>query len=109
MRVRTTASSSASSVGEFAGLKGRFFAWFLTSPLRRVLEWKMGTPELRLFELLALEGKEVVVDSLVGFAYENPRRIMGQTLLGDVGYADEALGGMGHVGFDHSSADAVRV
>jgi len=47
---------------EFSGLKGRFFAWFLTSPMRRVLEMKMGKPEERLMELLELTGGERVLD-----------------------------------------------
>jgi len=51
---------------EFSGLKGRFFAWFLTSPLRRVLEWKMGNPDPRFMDLMALDGSEVVVDSGCG-------------------------------------------
>ena len=48
---------------EFSGLKGRFFAWFLTSPLRRVLDWKMGKPDQRVVELLALTGSERVLDA----------------------------------------------
>jgi ubiquinone/menaquinone biosynthesis C-methylase UbiE len=51
---------------EFSGFKGRFFAWFLTSPLRRVLEWKMGNPDPRFMDLLELEGHETVVDSGCG-------------------------------------------
>ncbi|MCO4770049.1 MAG: class I SAM-dependent methyltransferase [Deltaproteobacteria bacterium] len=47
---------------EFSGLKGRFFAWFLTSPLRKVLEMKMGKPEERITELLGLTGTERVLD-----------------------------------------------
>ena len=47
---------------EFSGLKGRFFAWFLTSPLRRVLEMKMGKPEERIMALLGLTGDERVLD-----------------------------------------------
>lgn len=56
---------------EFSGLKGRLFAWFLVSPLRRVLEWKMGVPEPRLLELLELEGDEVVVDSGCGSGFHS--------------------------------------
>jgi ubiquinone/menaquinone biosynthesis C-methylase UbiE len=48
---------------EFSGLRGRFFAWFLTSPMRRILHKKMGNPDGRLLELLELAGHETVVDS----------------------------------------------
>lgn len=54
---------------EFSGLRGRFFAWMLTSPLRRVLDWKMGNPDARFLELLALDGSETVVDSGCGSGY----------------------------------------
>ncbi len=54
---------------EFSGVKGRFFAWFLTSPLRRILEWKMGNPDQRFMELLELSGDERVVDSGCGSGY----------------------------------------
>ena len=54
---------------EFSGLKGRFFAWFLTSPLRRVLEWRMGKPDQRILELLALRGDELVLDAGCGSGF----------------------------------------
>ncbi|MFT5586164.1 MAG: trans-aconitate 2-methyltransferase [Cognaticolwellia sp.] len=54
---------------EFSGLKGRFFAWFLTSPLRGLLEWKMGRPEERLLELLELSGDEQVLDAGCGSGF----------------------------------------
>ena len=54
---------------EFSGLKGRFFAWFLTSPLRRLLELLMGKPEKRVMELLALEGHEQVLDAGCGSGF----------------------------------------
>lgn len=54
---------------EFSGLKGRFFAWFLTSPMRKFLEWKMGKPEERLLELLALRGDEQVLDAGCGSGF----------------------------------------
>jgi SAM-dependent methyltransferase len=56
---------------EFAGLKGRFFAWFLTSPMRRVLEMKMGKPEERIMELLALTGTERVLDFGAGSGFHS--------------------------------------
>lgn len=54
---------------EFSGLKGRLAAWFLTSPLRRVLEWKMGKPDERVIELLALTGGERVLDAGCGSGF----------------------------------------
>lgn len=60
---------SAVDTPEFSGAKGRFFAWFLTSPLRRVLEWRMGKPEERLMSLLALEGHERVLDAGCGSGF----------------------------------------
>jgi len=60
---------SAVDTPEFSGPKGRFFAWFLTSPLRRVLEWRMGKPEERLMALLALEGHEEVLDAGCGSGF----------------------------------------
>jgi len=54
---------------EFSGTKGRVAAWFLTSPLRRILEWKMGRPEKRLLEFLQLSGDEVVLDSGCGSGF----------------------------------------
>lgn len=54
---------------EFSGFKGRFFAWFLTSPLRRVLEMKMGKPEARMLELLQLQGGERVLDAGCGSGF----------------------------------------
>jgi len=60
-----------SETHEFSGAKGRFFAWFLTSPLRRVLEWKMGKPEARLLELLRLEGGERVLDAGCGSGFHS--------------------------------------
>lgn len=51
---------------EFSGLRGRFFAWMLTGPLRKILEWRMGNPDPRLLELLDLDGSETVVDSGCG-------------------------------------------
>lgn len=56
---------------EFSGMKGRFFAWFLTSPMRRLLEWKMGKPEHRLLALLRLEGAEHVLDSGCGSGFHS--------------------------------------
>ena len=56
---------------EFSGLKGQFFAWFLTSPLRRLLELKMGKPEARILELLQLDGGERVLDSGSGSGYHS--------------------------------------
>ena len=54
---------------EFSGLKGRFFAWFLTSPMRRILDTRMGKPDARFLELLALRGDETVVDLGCGSGY----------------------------------------
>jgi ubiquinone/menaquinone biosynthesis C-methylase UbiE len=54
---------------EFSGLKGRFFAWFLTSPMRRILDKKMGKPDARFLELLELRGDETVVDLGAGSGY----------------------------------------
>jgi SAM-dependent methyltransferase len=54
---------------EFSGTKGRVAAWFLTSPLRRILDWKMGTPEARLLDFLQLSGDEVVLDSGCGSGF----------------------------------------
>jgi SAM-dependent methyltransferase len=56
---------------EFSGLKGRFFAWFLTSPMRRVLDKKMGKPDARFLELVDLRGDEVVVDLGSGSGYHS--------------------------------------
>lgn len=56
---------------EFSGFKGRFFAWFLTSPLRRILEMKMGKPEERILELLALTGDEQVLDAGCGSGFHS--------------------------------------
>jgi SAM-dependent methyltransferase len=56
---------------EFSGIKGHFFAWFLTSPMRRVLDKKMGKPDQRFLELLALKGDEVVVDLGCGSGYHS--------------------------------------
>lgn len=56
---------------EFSGLKGRFFAWMLTSPLRRVLEAKMGKPEPRLLELLQLTGEQRVLDAGCGSGFHS--------------------------------------
>lgn len=56
---------------EFSGLKGRFFAWFLSGPGRRVLEWKMGKPEPRILELLQLEGGERVLDAGCGSGFHS--------------------------------------
>jgi SAM-dependent methyltransferase len=56
---------------EFSGLRGRFFAWFLTSPLRRILEMKMGKPEARILELLALTGSEQVLDFGCGSGFHS--------------------------------------
>ena len=52
----------ASAPVEFSGIKGKFFAWFLTSPFRAILHKKMGNPDPRFMELLALTGSETVVD-----------------------------------------------
>jgi len=54
---------------EFSGLKGRFFAWFLTSPLRRILDLKMGNTDRRFMDLLELNGSDIVVDSGCGSGY----------------------------------------
>jgi ubiquinone/menaquinone biosynthesis C-methylase UbiE len=56
---------------EFSGLKGRLAAWFLTSPLRRILHFKMGNPDSRFMELLELKGDEVVVDSGCGSGHHS--------------------------------------
>lgn len=56
---------------EFSGLKGRFFAWFLTSPLRRLLELKMGKPDDRILELLELEPEHVVLDAGCGSGFHS--------------------------------------
>lgn len=56
---------------EFSGLKGRIFAWALTSPLRRVLDWKMGKPEERIFALLCLDGGERVLDAGCGSGFHS--------------------------------------
>ncbi|MFT4974338.1 MAG: SAM-dependent methyltransferase [Myxococcota bacterium] len=61
--------TSTQPAPEFSGLKGRFFAWFLTSPARKLLEWKMGRPEARIFELLELEGHEQVLDAGCGSGF----------------------------------------
>ena len=52
----------SSKAVEFSGFKGRFFAWFLTSPMRAILHKKMGNPDKRFMELLDLKGNEVTVD-----------------------------------------------
>ncbi len=54
---------------EFSGLKGRFFAWFLTSPMRRLLDFKMGKPDARVMELLELEAEHVVLDAGCGSGF----------------------------------------
>lgn len=56
---------------EFSGLKGRFAAWFLTSPLRALLEWRMGKPEERILALLRLEGHERVLDAGCGSGFHS--------------------------------------
>lgn len=56
---------------EFTGRKGRFLAWFLTSPLRRLLEWRMGRPEARILARLALEGSERVLDAGCGSGFHS--------------------------------------
>ena len=56
---------------EFSGLKGRFAAWMLTSPFRRLLEWKMGKPDDRIVALLALQGDERVVDAGCGSGFHS--------------------------------------
>ncbi len=56
---------------EFSGLRGRFFAWFLSGPGRRVLEWKMGKPEPRILELLQLQGGERVLDAGCGSGFHS--------------------------------------
>jgi len=56
---------------EFSGFKGRFFAWFLTSPMRRLLEFKMGKPEERIAQLLALTGDEAVLDFGCGSGFHS--------------------------------------
>lgn len=60
---------SSAAAPEFSGLKGHFFAWMLTSPLRRVFEWKMGKPDDRLLELLDLDGSEQVLDAGCGSGF----------------------------------------
>jgi 2-polyprenyl-3-methyl-5-hydroxy-6-metoxy-1,4-benzoquinol methylase len=62
-------ASEPAKNSEFSGFKGRFFAWFLTSPLRRILELKMGKPEARILELLQLQGGERVLDSGCGSGF----------------------------------------
>ena len=62
---------TAAESHEFSGAKGRFFAWFLTSPMRRVLEWKMGRPEERLLALLQLTGDEQVLDAGCGSGFHS--------------------------------------
>lgn len=54
---------------EFSGFKGRVAAFFLTSPFRKLLEWKMGKPEGRLLELLDLKGGEQVLDAGCGSGF----------------------------------------
>ena len=56
---------------EFSGLKGRFFAWFLTSPMRRLVELKMGKPDARVLELLQLEPDHVVLDAGCGSGFHS--------------------------------------
>jgi SAM-dependent methyltransferase len=56
---------------EFSGVKGRFAAWMLTSPFRRLLEWKMGKPDDRVMALLALQGNEHVVDAGCGSGFHS--------------------------------------
>ncbi len=72
----TAVSADVSSDGElsheeFSGRKGQVAAWFLTSPLRRVLEWKMGKPEERLMEFLQLSGDETVLDAGCGSGFHS--------------------------------------
>ncbi len=64
-------SGSELSHEEFSGRKGQVAAWFLTSPLRRVLEWKMGKPEERLMEFLQLSGDETVLDAGCGSGFHS--------------------------------------
>lgn len=63
--------TTAAQTPEFSGAKGRFFAWFLTSPLRRILAWKMGEPEERLLALLDLGGSERVLDAGCGSGFHS--------------------------------------
>lgn len=56
---------------EFSGAKGRFFAWFLTSPMRRLLEWRMGRPDDRILELLDLGGDQQVLDAGCGSGFHS--------------------------------------
>lgn len=56
---------------EFSGRKGRVAAWFLTSPFRRILEWKMGKPEKRLMEFLQLSGDQTVLDAGCGSGFHS--------------------------------------
>lgn len=56
---------------EFSGVKGRLFAWVLTSPLRRAIEWRMGKPEDRILALLRLEGHERVLDAGCGSGFHS--------------------------------------
>lgn len=56
---------------EFSGLRGHFFAWFLTSPLRRLLEMKMGKPEARILAMLQLSGDERVLDMGCGSGFHS--------------------------------------
>jgi SAM-dependent methyltransferase len=66
-----THDHAAPTTYEFSGAKGRFFAWFLTSPLRRLLEWKMGRPEDRILALLRLEGDERILDAGCGSGFHS--------------------------------------
>ena len=60
---------TAQDLNEFSGTRGKFFAWFLTSPLRRVLEWKMGKPDALIIDSLQLTGSERVLDSGSGSGF----------------------------------------
>jgi ubiquinone/menaquinone biosynthesis C-methylase UbiE len=89
-----TSSNPPPGRPEFSGLKGRFFAWFLTSPLRRVLDWKMGNPDARAIELLQLDGTERVVDSGCGSGYHTlmVARRLGRGRVVGVDVSTEMLG-----------------
>jgi ubiquinone/menaquinone biosynthesis C-methylase UbiE len=56
---------------DFSGFKGRVAAWLLTSPVRRLLEAKMGNPDARLTELLQLTGNDTVLDAGCGSGFHS--------------------------------------
>ncbi len=54
---------------EYRGLSGRFKAWLLGSWPRRLKEWLKGNPRPRFYEILGLEGDEVVLDAGCGSGF----------------------------------------